>query len=425
MADDIKKRIVIEGDASGFEQAIDKVSNSGSALYERLKNEAKAYSNSLTEQNRYIEKELNKQQKSNIYQNQSNQLDLQKNREKDLQGLTYKSDIEKVNDNYDKWGNQNKSEFLSSRQEIIEAQMARDEEYNSHKLKEDRDRIKSEKEEQRDRARESRDKHYEETSHITDNIGNAGRKGIGFASRLASTVGVGLGIGAGFGLFSIIKDLIEGANKLEISYKSLNQVMKGVSQNNYGAAESIGKTTSKMNELAKSVVMESGGYGGEKSIGYKTHDVAFFAKGMGVQEQQLTALGETSRIGGANMFQELLRLTREMNRTGTITKDNTSLTAEKIEFWSRLNSMQAQRFGEVNPGASSMVLSAFQEANLPIMSDQRQMELIEKMDNAIRNPNNEYKQAYTFSVLNKGNLLETNIQQEKGIFDPENIKAVL
>ena len=62
MADNINKRIVVEGDASGFENLIDQLSRRSEELYDNLSSSAKEYSGEINEQAKQMDSLIRKEE---------------------------------------------------------------------------------------------------------------------------------------------------------------------------------------------------------------------------------------------------------------------------------------------------------------------------------------------------------------------------
>lgn len=409
---DTRKRVIIDADASSVQQEMERVSQQGSQLYSRLKKEAEEYSEDLNKQAVYIEKALNLEKRRLEQQIQYSRTALDMKKEKDMEGAENRYEKTRIEEDYEKERKFIDTDYMSVRQEITQAQMQHGFDYDD---------------ERRAHMRNETDREVGEGDAM-NMARQSGNRFIMMGRRMGSTVFrsamAGMGLGMGLGIGSIIYMMVDEANKLEKSQKSLSAVMGDLDRTSLSSAASIGKTVAEMNEFTKQVAVASGG-----SMGRQTADrsmfLAQFSKGFGVDENTLLQTLDVQRMGGQDTSAELVSLMRELLKVGTISKDNMALLPEKVEYWSRLNNMQSEQLINVIPGLSRDILGTMEGTELPILSDQRQMEFIEGINNAIKNPQNEYTRAFVFDALNNGNLIDTMIQMEKGVFGEGNVTKIM
>lgn len=406
---DINKRVVIEGDAGGLEQTMQEVQNSGNALYRSLKNEAMNYSDSLKDQAAYIEKLLNLENRRSTEIIRQNKIQIQLDRESELAKAKGNARLEEdVNKKYSNLEKQNKIEDFLNKSEISEARYSLYNDYSSRK--------------------EPVPQNIEEEANNSLNDGNLVKKGFMRAQNgargILNSVTAGLGIGMGFGIFGILYTMVQKSAELDKVMHSLSATLDNTSMVGGRAAAAIGKSSAEMVEFTRNVAIASGGSLG-KQTGTSAFQLAQYSKAFGVDQDLLLQQLGTGRMGGANINAELLDLLREMKKSGAIDKGNFSQLGEKIEYWSRLNNMQSQQMINVNPGISTAVLSAMQGTGLSILSDQRQMDFITGINQAITNPNNDFKKSFLMDALSTGDYVGTSIKMEQGIFGEGNVRKIV
>lgn len=398
---EVRKKVYIEGDASGIVEAFNQVGTTGNVVYDRLKKDAESYSDNLKEQAVYVERMIALEQKRATEYNKNLQQQLELEKEERLKGAGSARDKFVIERDYDDRIERAKRYSLIERQQLIEAKQLADTQFGD--------------------ARFRRVSDFEDEQQINPNDPRFRRMAQRTRYMLGSGAGAvmsGLGIGFAMGFVGILYEMVKESNVLDKSMAQLRATMSEVDKSSLGAGASIGKTSSEMAQLTRQFAMMSGGELGALT-GNRALGLAQFAKAFGVEENLLLQTLPIGRMGGADIGKELLDLLREMLRTGTVTNTDMSKLTEKIEYWSRLNEMQSQQLLNVAPGASTFILGAMEKTGLPILSDQRQMDFIEKINRSITNPGNEFVRAYNISALGQmtgGNVFETLKLEEQGIF---------
>ncbi len=419
---DTRKRVIIEGDASGIDNAFAQASKSGNSFYERLKTNAQEYTDNLKVQANYIEKMISLEQKRIEQYNKDAQNQLRTEKESELakaQGQTReaKSKREMIEREYAGYGGQYTADYLASKQNLAEAQQMFNMEYEMTRGRSARD---FETEESRRRRRRFKEP-FRKGTFFRRRRYYLSRFGMAFSGGAGIGIGSGLGMGFGLGVMGILYESIRQANEYQKTLVKLNATMNEIDKSSLAAATSLGLTSTQMNQFAIQVAQQSGGV-----LGYNTGRTTLLAeqiaKAFNVPNNVLFESTATARMGGTNPAVEMVRLLREMLRVGSVTKDNMAQLSEKFGFWQKLNDIQSRQMLNVLPGISPVLLGGMQATGLPILSDQRQLQFIEGLNKAITNSDNEFKKAFVFNALNTGNYITTMARVNEGIFgfNPQN-----
>lgn len=399
---DVTKKVRFEADASGLGQEIERISSIGSALYETLKKEAQAYSDDLQKQSIYIEKNITLEKKRLEQAIQFEKLSAQERRDAALDKAKTPGEEKRIKKDYEDEIRRIDRSFLSAKMEQLDASRLLNLEYE--------DPIKK-----RPNLQESVMLEQGKSAAVM-----AGRT----AMTLTKTMAGAMGLGIAFGIGGVLHSMVEGAVQLEKSSKSLNATMKDLDTSMLSGAENIGKTKIEMLEFTKEVSIATGGIYGKRT-GEISLYTSQFAKAFGLEESLLLSVLPQGRMTRSDMSLEINNLLKELLSVNIISKNNFALLGEKIDFWSRLNDMQSKQMLTISPFRSAMALSAVGSTNLPILSDQRQIEFLQGMNEAIRNPKNEFMSAFVMNALNTGDLVSTLIRKEQGIFGENNVKDIL
>ena len=403
MADTVKK-VRIEADVSSMQGEMERISSSGNELYSRLKQEALSYSESLDKQSIYIEKNiaLEKRRLEQQIQYSRNALTLRKDEAIEAalphQRKTIEREFEEKRKFIDK-------DYLSVKQEILDAQRRGSLDYDSQQ-----------------RTKPTVEESNMDMSRMMAAGSGTARTAMNYGKIMAGAMGLGIA----FGIGGMLSSMVEGAVKLDKSSRELNAVMGDLDTSMLSSASSIGKTRAEMNELTKEVAAASGGVIGGRT-GNTAALIAQLAKGYNIDEGQLIGTMPTARISKSDISMEMVILLREMLRVGAVGGEKGfALMAEKFDFWARYNDMQSKQMLIVSPGRSTAMIGALQETGLPILSDQRQGQFVESMNNAIRKPQNEFMNAWVIKSLDQGKgLWETLVRQEQGIWGENNLTDLL
>lgn len=437
MADEIKKRIVIDGEVSGakksmeelsqagenlystlekgsqkFANANDIASKSGRTIYEAMQEDAKRYTQNIDEQIRYIDKLIAAEEKRLKLDKEIAKLDLEDERKRVTKDLR---NPERVNEDYEERKVKSDEFYDSLRGDLLRAKKFNEEARDERKAVDEDDPVRQE--------RLKNNALRESGPGVGNYIRQAGGMTVGFGKMLLGAMGVGIA----FGIGGIVHSMIGNANELQRSQKDLEAVLKGVKSSSDGAASSLGKTQAQMNELIKEVAITTGGmYGAD--TGNKAMFIARMSRGYSLDEGALSQSFSIGRISLTQTDKDILMLLRELNRSGVITSENTALLNEKFQYWSQLNTMQQSQLLTVSPMRSIGALMSLQETKLPVLSDQRQMEYLQSMNQGIINPKNDFVQAFLFDALSKKgtlSLMATQQRMEQGIFGKENMKDIM
>lgn len=418
---DTQKKVVITGDASSLVNALDQSSAAGSRLYDQLMRKAQAYSDDLRVQKQYIESILNVQQKRNQIEQQSLHSRIGAEAQ---EAMFHAAGRERpgIKDYYAGIEARVREELRGESAEISGArQRVRLNIYERLRaIERGKYQAQGYDEEERTAGRHRR---FFRRGGAAEEAAAATSRALGFGS--------GIGFGFAFGISGMIYTMIHNADQLQRSMMLLKSTMGEVSTASEQAAWNIGLSAAQMAELTTTVAKASGGIYG-RGTSTQTLQLAQYARAFGLDQNSLMGLMPLERMttNRMSMDQLMTLLIDRMNNSGAINimNKNFAQLGEKLDYWIKLSNLQSGQMLNANPTSALGVLYAFQKTGAPVFSDQRQLQLIQGLNNVIRNPSNDYIRAFMYQALapRAGNdLIGTMVRQEQGIFGAHNLQDVL
>jgi hypothetical protein len=254
-----------------------------------------------------------------------------------------------------------------------------------------------------------------------------GRRGIG--ARIAGgfrAAGNGALAAAGFGavlsIAGFVGKMIDEAKQLDQNRKKLS----GMTGSSGMGGAAYGLKEAEVMEYTRNVSMLRG-----KSSMKEARAQLGMEKGFGMD------------IGSTNQFNKVMRLDEHSTLTDAtvdmlnimkksdlynIKRNDFSQLHELMERQNNLNELQASQEEEVSARESSLLMSAFGKVG-GSFGDFRQTDTIGKMNNAIVNPGNDFKQAFLYRTLHQqnpgGTFLDLKMKQEEGIFGKGTLGGVM
>lgn len=252
----------------------------------------------------------------------------------------------------------------------------------------------------------------------------------GIAGGLFGGAVAGLGLGALTSVMAfIVSSLREGEN-LQKSFKELDSVVKGISPTLHRMGQHIGYTDAELAAFTKKFVEITGqvNEAGSRSIKMLEYEKAF-----GIDTSRSLQLGAVSRMTQTSFENEFGMLFKSLSRSGTIDPQsrNFALFNEKLENLVKLITFQGQRLYQPSGSMASNVIGAFDLLG-GSFADQRQVERIKTISEAISNPQNDFKRAFVIEQMvsnlsmqgKNTDFVSIMEQMEKGIFGQGNLRSI-
>lgn len=184
---------------------------------------------------------------------------------------------------------------------------------------------------------------------------------------------------------------------------------------NFGLYSGVGygKTTAEMYELGSEAARARGLSGGNLSAAI---DISALEKAYGLDKGQLLKLSAGERFGGGGAMQDTGMMISVLKNQGMWDKNSQTKIPEYLELLVKLQEEQIRTEGQVDNPQNMRNLMAMSKLGDKYFRD---TSYITGISNALSNPQNEFQQARSLSVLSKmkpgGDLWELEMMQEKGL----------
>ncbi len=429
-----EKRISFKGVDSGFFSMADQVRKKNSEISRDVIRDAQQYSTSAKEQIRFVnehikaldrraqlEKQLATQSAKRIYETQSKS----KNPEvRALASKNFKEDLNEINKSFqeevlqsklireliDVIQSQSKDEILQNKkgiQEVIEEDKKLEKEGRVKEFDTPEERLKY------DLQRQHLDKESE---------GEEGdKKGQGILGKSRDAMLQGLGIAAFLGPIGIIAKMIQEGSQLQESKGRLRAITG--QEDSLDMGHNIGVKSSDFAEYRSNFSQAQG----QNMSSFKVLDLLYILKGYGLTEGQLNPLVkqqqyESNGAGAALNFQKLL------TATGYAGMKDQSKVPILLEQLVSLGQDQSSTLEKINTDTNAQVVAAFQSVG-GSFADDRGGQRRQTIDNALKNPGNDYKQAFSYGILRKlkpsASLFELQEMQSRGVALPGYLEGAM
>lgn len=276
--------------------------------------------------------------------------------------------------------------------------------------------------------------------------GNAARRGAGgFVS--GSSGAFGLGMLTSLSVGAMTAYMLQNAEQQEIALGRLRGL--GNADVNAGGGVRFGLNNADFLNYARQSAVSRGtggslfvGFGGsEQTLNQSATRQLGLERAFGFDPGFLNNLASATRLTGGNFRTfggnnqgtvegALLEMIKTFQNAAVfnLEKGDFTLVGEKVEDLTKLMTLAGSQMENVNTTQLSSLMSAFGLVG-GSFSDQRQLDTIGRVNQAITNPSNDFTQAVLFRALGAQNpdadLFDIMKQQELGAMDPGNIKAVL
>ena len=251
-------------------------------------------------------------------------------------------------------------------------------------------------------------------------------RGLNRGSNLLRNVGNGVAQGLGFGAVLSLSGFVgkmidEGLELDKTQARAGAQGLKTGSVSGLKMADEVG--------YSKGIAL-SAGFGDVRKLATEQGSIE---RGTGMDLGSMNSFHTVMRAEGSHgktLTDSTVEMLSIMKKSDlyNIKKGDFTMTHELLQRQNALNEIQAANLEHISSKSSSQVMAAFGKVG-GSFGDHRQAETIAQIDSSIRDPGNDFKNAFImrsiFSRDSQASLLDVKLAQEEGVFKKGQFQGVM